>query len=495
MMIEVVRAPTRGEGNRRVCGIVFLAGLQARSRISACVERLRHRGPDELSTWSEGKLALGFARLEINGVGRLGRQPHCQGSLVGAVNGEIYNYRALAAAHNLGTPACDAHVALQMFERRGIGIIEELDGFFSGVVLRPSDGHLVCLRDHIGKKPLFVGRSRQEIFVTSELKALDEIEWFEPLPLGVSSVDAVSGEIRAIAGHHPVLRRTDLVAVLEEAVRKRLPAAEQRVGVLLSGGLDSSIVASFVARHRADATYFTLGDDASSDRQAVEVVSRALQLNDVRVLPLPAHERIPELVRRVVYATESFNPSIVSNGIATYLLCEAVRDAGIKVVLTGEGADELFGGYHVFARCDPWREVRQRLIEDLPTTELRRLDLASMAHGVEARCPFLDRAVRTLSEGLEFDDLYGPDENKVILRRMFGDALPPDVLCRKKSSFDVGSGLRGQVVRYLRRNGRSEREELRDVWREQFAFDASNEYFHAYPVFDAAIDARGEGHR
>lgn len=478
-----------------MCGIVFLAGPLASSRISTCVERLRHRGPDDLSIWSDRDIALGFTRLEINGVGPIGRQPYRHGRSIGAINGEIYNYLSLVAAHGLTPVSCDAHTVLPLYERLGSRVIDELDGFYSGVVLQPSDGKVLCLRDHIGKKPLFVGRSMQEIFVTSELKAFEEIEWFRPLPLGVSSVDARSGEVQQLANHHPVPRRTDVVGLLEEAVRKRLPADDQRVGVLLSGGLDSSLVAAFVARHRADATYFTLGDKDSSDRQAVDQVASVLGLNDLRFVPLPSRDRMAELVRRVVHATESFNPSIVSNGLATYLLSEAVRDAGIKVVLTGEGADEMFGGYHMYDQSDPWRDVRQQLIDDMPVTELRRLDLASMAHGVEARCPFLDRAVRAFAEGLGFEDLYSRHENKVTLRRSFRDVLPPDVLNRKKTSFDVGSGIRGEVIRHLRHSGRSEREVLRHVWQEQFAFDASNPYFHAYPVFDAAIDARGVGHR
>jgi asparagine synthase (glutamine-hydrolysing) len=118
-----------------------------------------------------------------------------------------------------------------------------------------------------------------------------------------------------------------------------------------------------------------------------------------------------------------------------------------------------------------------------------------MAHSVEARCPFLDRAVRAFSDRMTFNQLYDRDENKVSLRRSFEGLLPHHVLHRRKTSFDVGSGLRGEVVRYLRRDGRTERDELRDVWRGCFSFDESEPYFHAYPVFDAAIDARGATHR
>lgn len=478
-----------------MCGIVFLAGPQASSRIARCTERIRHRGPDDLSIWSDGDLALGFTRLEINGVGTDGQQPYRYGSSIGAVVGEIYNYRALISEQNLAPSACDAHVLLPLLERSGVRVIDQLDGFYSAIVLHSSVGEVVCLRDHMGKKPLFVGRSKHEIFVTSELKAFDEIEWFESLPLGVSCIDPTSGEVRQCADHRAAPRGLDVVALLEEAVCKRLPSVDQRVGVLLSGGLDSALIATFVARHRPDATYFTLGDDRSSDRRAVETVAEALGLEDVRRVPLPEIEQIPGLVRRVVYAAESYNPSIASNGLATLLLAQAVHDAGIKVVLTGEGADELFGGYHMLNPADSWRQVRGRLINDMHFTELRRLDLCTMACGVEARCPFLDRSVRAFSEGLDYEDLYSRHENKAVIRKMFEGLLPPEILHRKKTSLDVGSGVRAMVVQYLRRNGRSERDELRDIWQEQFSFDASAPYFHSYPAFDAVIETRGSGHR
>ena len=126
---------------------------------------------------------------------------------------------------------------------------------------------------------------------------------------------------------------------------------------------------------------------------------------------------MPLLFREVVKSTESFNPSIISNGLATYVLSKAVNDAGIKVVLGGEGADELFGGYHKFTSADSnWKEIRNQLINDMQMTELRRLDLASMAHSVEVRCPFLDIKVRNFAESLDFEDLYEGDVNKVILR-------------------------------------------------------------------------------
>lgn len=478
-----------------MCGVVFLAGPRAEARIGGCLERLRHRGPDDESVWTGSQVALGFARLAINGPGASGRQPHRHGDLIGAINGEIYNHVALTASHALTPSPCDTHVVLPLLERLGHRVIDELDGFYAGVILRISTREVLCIRDHMGKKPLFVGRSEGEIFIASELKAFDQVEWFKPLPRGVSTVDLETGRALSIASHRSVEAGDDVSLLLEAALRKRMPAADQPLGVFLSGGLDSSLIAALISRQREDATYFTLGDQSGADRIAVEALAGTLGLRDVRFVPLPERERLPELIRRVVYATESFNPSIVSNGLATFLLAEAAHHAGIKVVLSGEGADELFGGYHLFGPTDPWREVRAQLIDDMHLTELRRLDMSCMAQSVEARCPFLDRAIRTFSDGLAHRDLYDAGENKVILRRCFAERLPAEARHRRKVSFDVGSGLRGEVVGYLRGLGRSEREALREIWEGLFSFDPSAPYFHEYPVFDAAIERRGAAHR
>jgi asparagine synthase (glutamine-hydrolysing) len=480
-----------------MCGILLLHGPNAIDRLPKGLARLRHRGPDDERSWLGNNIALGFTRLEINGKKDFGRQPYSYGNLIGAFNGEIYNYRELASSLELSLSSkCDTHVLLHLFETLGPCVIDKLDGFYSGVVIDQETGELFCLRDHVGKKPLFFGRSRGELFITSELKALDDIDWFEILPKGVTRIDLEKDRLVPLMQHQQIERRQEtILQLMTESVSKRLPHLGEPVGLFLSGGLDSSIIAALASQIREDIIYYTLAGPNSSDLHAVKILAEELGLKKVRIISLPPAAQIPDLIQRVVYATESFNPSMISNGLATYLLADAAHRDGIKVVLTGEGADELFGGYHSFRENDTWRETREDLIEDMHFTELRRLDLCSMAHGVEPRCPFLDRSVQTFSDNLGYRDLYDGTQNKVTLRREFEGLLPDIILNRPKTSFDVGSGIRRQVVSYLRRNGRSERKELNILWKQQFIFDDSKDYFHRYPVFDQVIDRRGEEHR
>jgi asparagine synthase (glutamine-hydrolysing) len=280
---------------------------------------------------------------------------------------------------------------------------------------------------------------------------------------------------------------------MEQAVIKRLP--KQKFGVFLSGGLDSSIIAVLANQHRQDIIYFTLGSPNSPDIVMVNILIKHLGLKQVQYIPLPTEDELPKLIVEVLQITESYNPSIISNGLATYLLAQAAQKEGIKVVLTGEGADELFAGYHELLSEEEWQAVRTNLITDMCFTELRRLDTCTMAYGIEARCPYLDRAVKCIADNLEYKDLYSQGQNKMALRDAFGHLLPVEITNRKKVSFDVGSGIRKLVVSHLTFNGNTEITELKDIWRQKFSNDVNNPYFFSYPTFDTAIAKRGDVHR
>jgi asparagine synthase (glutamine-hydrolysing) len=477
-----------------MCGILFMFGPGSHEEVQNLLPRLAHRGPDDQRIIGTDEMALGFTRLAINGFGEVGAQPMEHEGMIGAFNGEIYNHRALSEKYGLPLSLSDTDVMLPLFKKLSEGILDVLDGFFSGVIIDRTTSTIWTIRDHIGKKPLFVGRSGTKVFITSELKAIDNVDHFTALPLGLSSVDALTGEVNVIRQHQSIQTIDSLTNIFRNAVIKRLPGPTQPVAVFLSGGLDSSLVAAVVHEHRPDATYFILG--SGDDHEAVQDVVKALGLKDVRYVGLPNAEEIPILIQKVVWFTESFNPSIISNGLATYLLSKSVNEAGIKVVLGGEGADELFGGYHKYSSPDSnWEYIRKQLINDMPITELRRLDLSSMAHSVEVRCPFLDQHVRNFSDNLVFDDLYRGDVNKAILREVFEGVLPNSVLQRQKSSLDVGSGIRSLVVKCLTNNGQTERQGLKAIWNEHFEMDATHFYFSSYPVFDDAINKRGKVHK
>jgi arylamine N-acetyltransferase len=150
----------------------------------------------------------------------------------------------------------------------------------------------------------------------------------------------------------------------------------------------------------------------------------------------------------------------------------------------------------VSKNVNEWYEKRDELIENMHFTELRRLDLASMAHTIEIRCPFLDRKVYSVSNDCKAKDLISDFQGKQILRKAFQDDLPNEIIDRNKMSFDVGSGIRKMVVEYLIRNGKTEKEELKDIWIKHFQNSLSdNSYFHSYPTFDNAIEKRGVSHK
>ena len=463
--------------------------------VREALEKIGHRGPDQSSIWERDDVSIGFVRLQITGSLEEGNQPQILHNKTIATNGEIYNSEWLINHYRLPYFACDTNVILPLYHQIGVEIVNELDGFYSSIIFDHVEGTLTCLRDHIGKKPLFAGKALGHVFIASELKAFDSVDSFEEVPLGVSEVDLKNGTTHQTRTISTLPTKRTLQEIFVNAVQKRIPPAGQPFGVFLSGGLDSSLVASIVSKSRPDAVYFTLSGETNQDGQSVKEVVSFLGLRNIRSVKIPDAEDLDALIPAVVQATESFNPSIVSNGLGTFLLAQAARKEGIKVILSGEGADELFGGYHSFhSACDPWKSTRTRLIEDMHRTELRRLDLASMAHSVEVRCPFLDREMRAFSDTLNHDEMYNASANKYVLRKSFTGFLPDSTLMRKKTSLDVGSGIRATVVSYLRRGGASERDALRQLWLDRFNHDPAHPYFSEYPVFDHLIDRRGGDH-
>ena len=490
-----------------MCGIIITLGENTLELTKEKLNIIKHRGPDSTDYYQDKHVSMGFCRLSINDHSNLGTQPYECKNLVSVTNGEIYNHQGLRDKFNLNICSqSDTHVIPELFLKLGVKCLNELDGFYSSIIFDKATKNIFSLRDPFGKKGLFLVRSSGVVFISSELKCFDVIDEFKIIPCGLHQINIKQFKLVVIAQHTlPVVTRSaqpkcaQLFSLLEQATLKRIPP-KGKFGVFLSGGLDSSCISYLVnqsAQH-LDATYYILGN-IGSDHDNAQTVVRYLGLKDIKVVPIPNEREIYELIKKIVYITESYNPSIISNGICTYLLSKAVRADGLKVVLSGEGADELLLGYYDALKPHEVVRKRQQLINDLHVTELRRVDLASMHHSVEVRAPFLDKFVHGFAIELGHDDLFRGEKNKAILRNAFENHLPKKIINRKKESFDVGTGMRGLVISALTNQQQnaslSEKQLLTKIWMDHFPLFKNNDYFHDYPAFNHAIEKRGAIHR
>ncbi|MDX6679185.1 MAG: hypothetical protein QOE31_3237 [Solirubrobacteraceae bacterium] len=448
-----------------MCGIVAEHGTTDHAELEEMLARLVHRGPDDCGSVSVGCSWLGHRRLSIVDV-EGGRQPLVNDGddvwLVG--NGEVYNHaevRArLSSEHEFVTDS-DNEVALHLIEERGPMGLAELNGMFA-FVMAASDGRFVAARDPVGIKPLYWARRGECTRFASEMAAFAEdwLPFVEPFPPGCAwtpdegllrfaaavpeGLTWMPGptEPGAAAPSH-VLRGTR--EVLVDAVERQL-MGDVPVGVFLSGGLDSSLVAAIavrvLARRGERLQTFAVGTPSSPDLAAARTVAAHLDTDHHETIYTAADalDALPVVVR----AIESFDPALVRSAVPNFLLSRFTAEH-VKVVLTGEGADELFAGYaYLRDFTDPGRLHLElvRTIESLHNLNLQRCDRVTMAHGLEARVPFLDREViewaLRLPPGFKLAGVGQPE--KRLLREAFAGWLPEEFLWRDKAEFGDGSG-------------------------------------------------------
>ncbi|WP_046759239.1 asparagine synthetase B family protein [Kordia jejudonensis] len=484
-----------------MCGIVMTFGSKHEPFV--CKEILkaqRHRGQDDQKVLSFADFHVGFNRLAIVDSSALGNQPFTTERYITVFNGEIYNYKILKTTYNIKTKGTsDIEIIAPLFQLLGESIIDVLDGFYAGIIIDKQTKECFFLKDYIGKKPLFYINTPNYDCVASELKGIEEITTFNIIPKGFSKY--TDGTIQLIREHQiDNIATTKLKEILHTAVLKRIPENTMEFGVFLSGGLDSSIIAAIVAKQRTKVTYYCLGDENSEDNRYVNILAKALNIQKaITYIPLPKVATLEAMIPSIIYHTESYNPSIISNGLATYLLSQQAAKDGLKVVLTGEGADELFCGYTITKDPHYWLEARETLIKNLHYTELRRLDRASMAATIEARCPFLDRNVFAIAQQLGIKELIHTTnglQGKQVLRKLFKNDLPASIIQRKKMSCDVGSGIRKVVVAFSTKQDTTERLYLQSIWNRFFpSLSSEHTYFSSYPVFDTFIAKRKAMHK
>jgi asparagine synthase (glutamine-hydrolysing) len=460
-----------------MCGIVCILDLDAasdaramRTRAVELGKRLRHRGPDWSGAFADDRAAIAHERLAIVGV-QQGAQPlfDRKTGAVLAVNGEIYNHRELRAAlrdeHAFETES-DCEVLLYLYAERGPAFLDELDGDFAFVLYDPAARDYLIARDHAGIVPLYWGKDdRGRRYVASELKALTgtciTIEEFPP----GHYYRASEGALRRY--YDPPWRdpafdafeRYDaekLRAVLESAVTRRM-MCDVPYGLLVSGGVDSSIVAAIATRHaerRVESGEterawwprlhsFCIGLTGGTDLPYAKKVADAIGA---------AHHELHytledglDALRDVVYHLETFDVTTIRAGTPMYLLARKIKSMGIKMILSGEGADETLAGYLYFHKAPSPEELRLETIRKLFALhkyDCLRANKAMAAWGVEARVPFLSR--HTLDYVMRIDPadkMPGPGRmEKYILRDAFRGHLPDEVLWRQKEQFSDGVG-------------------------------------------------------
>lgn len=443
-----------------MCGIFGVHGTEQPPQLDLNI--LEHRGPDGAHHQQIQSALLGHTRLAIVDL-VTGDQPLSSpdGRYWLVCNGEIYNHQHIRDQlpdYPFQTET-DSEVILALYQRYGVEAVKHLDGMFAFALVDTHTDTLFLARDPLGIKPLYIGWQADAFYFASEIKAIqqvcDEIEEFPPGHFYTHQggmeryfdLEQVCGTAYAQSAYtQPSLQ--EIHDTLKQAVQKRL-MADVPVGVYLSGGLDSTIIAALVAQSLPDVHSFSVGVDGSED------IENARQAADY--LGTQHHEYIFDLdemieaIPDVIYHLESFDPLLVRSAIPNYFLARLTRQY-VTVVLTGEGADELFAGYH-YLKDYTDRQLHDELVNlagTLYNCNLQRCDRMTMAHSIEGRVPFLDTEFIRLSMQVPVHHKIAPDTGveKWALRKAFESILPAHVTWRRKEQFSKGAGSSSLLERY-----------------------------------------------
>jgi asparagine synthase (glutamine-hydrolysing) len=431
---------------------------------------LRHRGPDWSGIYHNDNAILVHERLSIVDTER-GAQPLYNGdkSNVLAVNGEIYNHKALASNLNLDytfQTASDCEVILPLYEEFGIDFVDKLQGMFAFCLYNAADNSYLIARDHIGIIPLYTGYdSDGNFYVASEMKALMPIcKTVSEFPPG-HILDSRVGELQQYykrnwqdyaAIKDNTTSTTKIREALEESVKSHL-MTDVPYGVLLSGGLDSSLISAitqkFAARRIEDNDLaeawwpkvhsFACGLEGAPDLIAAQTVADSIGTIHHSIV-FTEQEGIDAL-KEVIYHLETYDVTTIRASTPMYLMARKIKAMGIKMVLSGEGADEIFGGYLYFHKAPNAQEFHEELnrkLDRLHKFDCLRANKSMSAWGIEARVPFLDKNFMDVAMRINPEDkLCGNGKmEKAILRESFEGYLPKEILWRQKEQFSDGVG-------------------------------------------------------
>jgi len=458
-----------------MCGIVCAFDLkqdvdQLRPQVLEMSKQVRHRGPDWSGIFSSEKAVIAHERLAIVDP-TSGKQPlyNQNKTLVLAANGEIYNHKELKKAAVPDYPfqtESDCEVLLALYEKKGVSFVGKLNGIFAFAIYDTEKDTYFIARDHMGIIPLYMGWDIHGTFyVASELKALEgvctkielfppghywhsdeaaPVEWYKP---DWKSFDNVKNNTTSIQ---------DLHDALSAAVHRQL-MSDVPYGVLLSGGLDSSITSALAKKFAAmriesedqqpawwpQLHSFSVGLEGSPDLEAAQKVAKHIGTVHHEI-KFTIQEGL-DAIREVIYHLETYDVTTVRASTPMYLMARAIKALGIKMVLSGEGADELFGGYLYFHKAPNAKEFHEetvRKLEKLHQYDCLRANKSLAAWGIEGRVPFLDKEFIEVAMRINPQDkMITPERmEKWVVRKAFEDYLPESVAWRQKEQFSDGVG-------------------------------------------------------
>ncbi|MGB0294726.1 MAG: asparagine synthase B [Flavobacteriaceae bacterium] len=458
-----------------MCGIVCAFDLKQptddlRGQLLSMSKKIRHRGPDWNGIYADEKAIIAHERLAIVDPAS-GKQPLLSedGTVVLAANGEIYNHKelrkSLSIPYTFKTES-DCEVILALYKEHGKAFLDHLNGIFAFALYDSKTNEFLIARDHMGIIPLYMGWDQYGTFyVGSELKSLEgvcsKIELFPPGHLLTNNLkEPEQWYNRDWMSYDAVAENTtsieELRAALEAAVKRQL-MSDVPYGVLLSGGLDSSVtsaVAKKYAEMRVESNdeqaawwprlhSFAVGLEGSPDLAAAQKV--ADQIGTVHhEIKFTIQEGL-DAIRDVIYHLETYDITTIRASTPMYLMARVIKSMGIKMVLSGEGADELFGGYLYFHKApsaQDFHEETVRKLSKLHMYDCLRANKSLAAWGIEGRVPFLDKEFIDVAMRLNPKDKMAGNGKieKYVVRKAFEDYLPQEVAWRQKEQFSDGVG-------------------------------------------------------
>jgi asparagine synthase (glutamine-hydrolysing) len=434
-----------------MCGIAWYLIDSEKAREKS--KLLKHRGPDQTIVKNHFNQLWVFHRLAIINIDSIGMQPFHSNTSILICNGEIYNYKSLSN----DSLKSDCEIVLKLLDKTKsnddiINQIAKLDGDFAFVW--SNQEKQVIARDHVGVCPLFYGLNKENkiIAVASEVKALidlcHEIKVFPPGHICINNqFYKYKSDIKKIVNSSALLNTRNL---LTEAIRKRIDHSDRPVGILCSGGIDSSIVACIIASLKKNLHVFTMCYKGSRSEDAFFAKLLCDKLRLKHTIFEFERSEVLETIPKVIEVCETYDPNTIRAAIPMYLLAHKIaNNTDIKVILSGEGADELFHGYNYFNRAPTGNDEKkeaERLINNIHMFDLLRAERCFSSAGLEIRVPFLDQNLVSYIQTLDNKTIWNNQTQveKKLLRDTFSyitELTESRILERTKERFSDGCGF------------------------------------------------------